>query len=71
MTDRAADDLVGTLEAAQILDRTKGTVKYHVATKRLVPRMKMPGASGALLFDRTDVEALRDELKALRDEQAS
>lgn len=63
MTDRAADDLVGTLEAAQILRRTKGTVKYYVAQRRLVPVLRMPGSSGAYLFDRADVEALRDELK--------
>lgn len=57
-------ELVGTAEAAQILDCSIWTVRRLRLAGRLVPAQKMPGETGAFLFHRSDVEALTTELAA-------
>jgi hypothetical protein len=61
---RTTDDLVGTREAALILDRNPVTITRWAADGILPVALKLPGRNGALVFHRTDVEALRDQLAA-------
>jgi len=50
--------LITTAEAAELLGVHVGTVSRMVASGRLTPSFKVPGKTGAFLFDPTDVEAL-------------
>jgi excisionase family DNA binding protein len=55
-------DLIGTAEAARILNKSHRTVHRMVKAGRLVPAMKAPGGfAGAFLFDRAEVDALAKE----------
>lgn len=56
-------DLIGTAEAAALLGIERSTLSRWVALGRLQPTYRLPGPNGAMLYDRTDVEALRDRLK--------
>lgn len=52
-------DLIGTTEAAQILNRSPRTVHRMVAAGKLAPAMTAPGGyAGVWLFNRADIEAL-------------
>lgn len=54
-------DYIGTAEVARILGRSHRTVHRMVTDGRLVPVMKAPGGFvGAFLFNRADIEALRE-----------
>ena len=55
-------DLVGTVEAAEILGWSLPTLKRKARAKDVPYVAKMNGATGAYLFDRKAIEALRDEL---------
>ena len=55
-------DLVGTVEAAEILGWSLPTLKRKARTKEVPYVIKMKGDTGAYLFDRATIEALRDEL---------
>ena len=61
-------DLVGSVEAAEILGVDPATVsrwsdeRLQPQHRRLIIALRMPGLTGAKLFRRSDVEALRDEL---------
>lgn len=52
------DTLIGTAEAARILSKTPRTVQRMVASGVLIPAVTLPGATGAHLFNKADVEAL-------------
>lgn len=52
------DTLIGTTEAARLLTKTPRTVQRMVVSGELVPVATLPGATGAHLFNRSDVEAL-------------
>lgn len=52
-------ETITTAEAAQILGKSVATVNRLVALGRLTPARKLPGKTGAYLFDRAAVEALR------------
>jgi excisionase family DNA binding protein len=52
-------DLIGTAETAAILGVHQQTVITWARNGRLTPAVKMPGTTGAILFHRADVEALR------------
>lgn len=54
------DELIGAREASELLGIDRSTLTRWVSSGRIVPVTKMPGASGAYLFHRSDVEALRD-----------
>ncbi len=51
-------ELIGTGEAARILDVHFSTVLRWAADGRLTLAGKLPAKNGAMLFDRADVEAL-------------
>lgn len=52
-------DLIGTAEAARILNKSHRTVHRMVKAGRLTPAMKAPGGfAGTFLFDRVEVENL-------------
>lgn len=52
-------DLIGTAEAARILDRSHRTIHRLVQTGDLTPALVAPGGrAGVFLFNRADVEAL-------------
>lgn len=53
------DDLIGTAEAAAILDRPVATINRMALDGRLPIAVQMPGRTGARLYRRSDVEALR------------
>lgn len=53
------DELVSTAEAARMLDRHVRSIHRLVQTGELVPVAKIPGRTGAFLFRRADVEALK------------
>lgn len=57
-------NLVSTVEAVAILGCDRSSISRWVSSGRLVPAHKLPGQTGAFLFDRAAIEALRDELKA-------
>jgi excisionase family DNA binding protein len=54
------DDLIGTSEAAELLDLDRSTFSRWVQVGRLHPVTKLPGVTGAFLFRRSDIEALRE-----------
>ena len=53
-------DLITASEAAKILDRPERTVKYQAKRDKLPVVAKLPGATGAYLFDRAAIEAIAD-----------
>lgn len=54
-------DLVGTIEAAQIIGKSARTVHRLVKAGDLVPAHIAPGGfAGVYLFTRADVEKIRD-----------
>jgi len=60
----AAPDLIGTVEAAELIGRSVPHMKRLAASGRVPPALKMPGRTGAYLFDRAVVEAYRDQAEA-------
>lgn len=59
------DDLVSTREALEILGYTDpSTISRYVGYGKLSPVYKLPGKTGAFLFNRADVERLAAELSA-------
>lgn len=65
-------DLIGSVEAAEILGVDVSTVSRWVTgdrrrTRRLTVALRLPGKTGAKLFRRTDVEALANELAEQRE----
>jgi excisionase family DNA binding protein len=53
------NDLISSIEAAELLGVGRSTLTRWVQSGRLTEAMKLPGDTGARLFRRTDVEALR------------
>lgn len=62
--------LIGTTEAARILDVDKATLTRWVASSRVPIVGRMPKANGALIFDRTVIETLADQMRAERQAKA-
>lgn len=57
--------LIGTAEAARILDKSHRTIHRLVKSGDLIPAMTAPGGpSGVFLFNRADVERLAKERAA-------
>ena len=52
--------LISTAEAAAILDCHVRTIHRLVEAGRLAPAAKVPGRTGAYLFNRADVVAIAD-----------
>lgn len=53
------ESTITTAEAAEILGRTVATVNRMVLVGRLKPVRKLPGKTGAYLFERKDIERLK------------
>ena len=60
----ASLDLVGTSDAAKILDVHPATVTRMVDTDLLKPAGRLGGDSGAFVFNRADVVALAEKRAA-------
>lgn len=58
-----ADDLIGTPEAASIIGVSRATMTRWVQSGELEPATKLPGLTGAALFNRADIEAKAAERK--------
>lgn len=56
---KQADDLVGTAELTRELDVDKATVARWVERGIAKPAGKLPGANGAFLFERGEIDRLR------------
>lgn len=65
------EKLITAKEAARILRKTPRTVSRWADAGKLEHAHKLPGNTGARLFKLADVEALRDELDARYEAQAS
>lgn len=52
------DELIGTVEAAELLGVERSTLTRWVQLGRIAEATKLPGSRGARLFRRSDVEAL-------------
>lgn len=51
-------DLVGTVEAAEIIGCERSTLSRWVALGKLTPAMQLGGPTGAHLFHRSDIATL-------------
>lgn len=58
-------NVIGTTEAAEVLGVDPATITRMAKDGRLTGR-KLPGATGAWVFDLADVERLRDELASAK-----
>lgn len=58
------EQLIPTKQAAKLLGVDVRTVHRMVDSGRLTPTLKIPGRTGACLFDRADVERLVAERTA-------
>jgi len=52
-------DLVGSAEACEILGIDRGTLSRWVAAGKLDYWVRLPGANGAMLFQRSAVKAVK------------
>lgn len=55
-------DLIGTVEAAEIIGVERSTLSRWVASGRITPAMQLQGTTGAMLFHRADAVALASAL---------
>jgi predicted site-specific integrase-resolvase len=62
--DMPTPDLVGLREAAEILNVDRSTLFRWVQLGKVEPTMKLPGATGAMLFDRAEMQRLAAERAA-------
>ncbi len=64
------DHLIGAAEAAALLGVSRSTVSRRIRDGHLVPALRMPGESGAYLFDPADILAYQlDSVARLEDEE--
>lgn len=52
------EDLISSIEAAELLGVGRSTLTRWVQSGRLSEAMKLPGETGARLFRRADVESM-------------
>ena len=64
-------DLLATIEAAQEIGVERSTLSRWVASGRIAVAHRLPGRNGAVLFDRAEVERVRDEYAASSSEKVS
>ncbi len=53
------DELIGSADACDLLSIDRSTLSRWVSAGKLAPALRLPGPTGAFLFKREDVEALR------------
>ncbi len=56
--------LIGTAEAAEVIGVDRSTLSHWIAKGRIAPAQKLPGKTGVLLFDRSEVERVATEYAA-------
>jgi hypothetical protein len=61
MNQDSVQELIGSGEVAEMLGIDRRQVTRLVRSGRLVPVQKLPGHTGAYVFPRAVIEALRDE----------
>ena len=54
-------DLIGSAEAAEVCGVDRATFNRWVVAGEIEPAVAMPGRTGARMFERADVERIRDE----------
>lgn len=59
MPDMPTADLLATVEVARRLGLERSTLSRWVKEGRIVPAMRLPGATGAFLFHPSEVERVR------------
>lgn len=64
MLNGMAMHMIGTREAAQLLHVDRSVLIKRVAAGTLHPVHRLPGTTGAYLFDRADIEALAAEARS-------
>lgn len=69
--DMATPDLIGTSEAAERCNVDRTTFFRWVQLGQITPVQKLPGRTGALLFDSADVDALIAKRNALAAETSA
>ena len=52
---RHSPDLIGSAEVCARADINRSTLSRHVAEGKITPAVRLPGRTGAMLFDRRDV----------------
>lgn len=57
------EDLIGTVETAEILGIQRSTISRWVERGVITPALQLPGERGAMLFDRAAVGALKARIK--------
>jgi hypothetical protein len=62
-----AHDIIGVLEAAEILGESRWTVMRRIARGELARLEKLPGKTGVVLLERTEVERCKAELDAAKE----
>lgn len=63
-TEPEQPDLIGSVDACDLLHIDRSTLSRWVALGKLTPAMRLPGARGAFLFRRDDIEAMARETAA-------
>lgn len=57
------DELIGSSEAASIIGVSRATLTRWVQSGEIEPAKKLPGLTGAALFERADIDAKAAERK--------
>jgi predicted site-specific integrase-resolvase len=55
MPQNTSPDLIGSAEVCERAGIDRSTLSRHVALGKIAPAMRLPGQTGALLFDRKAV----------------
>jgi predicted DNA-binding transcriptional regulator AlpA len=50
--------LIGSAEAAQILGIHRSVLNKRIRSGGVIPSQKLPGSTGAYLFERSDIESI-------------
>jgi excisionase family DNA binding protein len=59
----AGMDLLATIEAAEVIGVERSTLSRWAESGRITVAHRLPGKNGAVLFDRAEVERVRDEYR--------
>lgn len=64
MPNSSSGDLLRSIEAAELLGIDRATFNRWVAAGRIKPAVEFPGATGARLYRRAEVERVKAEAAA-------
>ena len=54
------NDLIGSAEVAELLGISGSSLNRKVLAGQIPPVKKLPGSKGAYIFDRAEIEALKE-----------